>query len=57
MQPPTDADDSIDGCDLDFAAAATDDDPELLALFAEALDPASPKTVEQAAAEWQALFR
>jgi hypothetical protein len=53
---PVDDDDTLDGCELDFAEAASDDDPELTALFAEALDPSNPKTVEQVAAEWQAVF-
>lgn len=48
--------DFIDGCDIDFAEAATDDDPELIALFAEALDPNNPKTIEQVKQEWSELF-
>ena len=49
-------DDLIDGCELDFAEAASDDDPELVALFAEALDPTNPKTIEQVQREWSELF-
>jgi hypothetical protein len=29
---------------------------DLFVLFADALDPATPTTVEQAAADWRALF-
>lgn len=56
--PEADDDDFLDGCELDFAAdgATTDEEVELLPLFAEALDPNDPKTVEQAEAEWRELF-
>lgn len=37
--------------------AVPDEDLELYPLFAEALDPNSPKTVEEAEAEWAELLR
>lgn len=54
---PTDAE--LDGCDIDLAnlVQTPDDEVELLALFAEALDPKSSITVEQAEADWHALFK
>ena len=58
MDADTIADDLADGCDLDFTLEpVADDDADMFVLFAEALDPRSPKTVEQAAAEWRAEFR
>jgi hypothetical protein len=58
MDADTIVDDLADGCDLDFTQEPTaDDDAELFVLFAEALDPRSPKTVDGVAAEWQAVFR
>ena len=52
-----DPDDLIDGCDIDFTVDPTpDDEVELFPLFAEALDPSTPKTVEEAEADWKALF-
>jgi hypothetical protein len=50
-------DNFLDGCDLDFVKAQlTDEEQELFPLFAEALDPNNPKTVEEAEAEWRELF-
>jgi hypothetical protein len=50
-------DDLLDGCDVDFETEALpDDEQDLFVLFAEALDPENPKTVEQAEAEWKELF-
>jgi hypothetical protein len=55
--PTEDDDDTIDGCDLDYAEDPTsDEDLPYVALFAEALDPATPKTVEEAESEWRELF-
>lgn len=52
---PDDAE--LDGCDLDYAEDPTPDhELELFQLFAEALDPATEKTVDEAAAEWRELF-
>lgn len=46
-------DDDLDGCDADFAEDALDDEEtELFPLFAEALDPNSPVTVEDVEREW-----
>jgi hypothetical protein len=54
--PPPD-DDLLDGCDLDFTEDPTPDgEADLFVLFAEALDPATDKTVEQAEAEWRELL-
>lgn len=55
---PRPDDDTLDGCEIDFTQErqATDDEVELWPLFAEALDPNSPVTVEQAQADWEALF-
>lgn len=48
---------SVDGCDIDFTEDPTsDEDVALFPLFADALDPATPKTVDEARAEWEALF-
>lgn len=50
-------DDFLDGCDLDFTVDPTpDDEADLFVLFAEALDPANPKTVDEAKAEWDELL-
>jgi hypothetical protein len=50
-------DDLLDGCDLDFTVDPTpDDEADLFVLFAEALDPNNPKTVEEAKAEWDEVF-
>lgn len=47
----------VDGCDIDFAEhALPDDEQDLFVLFAEALDPTTPKTVDEAKAEWDELF-
>lgn len=56
--PDPDDDDFLDGCDIDFTLEpqADDDEVELWPLFAEALDPANPKTVEQVEQEWRELF-
>jgi hypothetical protein len=43
----------LDGCDIDFAEEAlTEEEQELFPLFAEALDPDSPVTVEDVEREW-----
>jgi len=48
-----DDDDSLDGCELDFAEDPTDDEAvELYPLFARALDPHDPKTIADVEAEW-----
>ena len=53
-----DKDDLVDGCDLDFVPhAIPDSESELFVLFAEGLDPNNPKTCEEVAGEWKALFR
>jgi hypothetical protein len=50
-------DDFLDGCSLDFTEEPTpDDEVELTALFAEAINPNNPKTVEEQRDEWEALF-
>lgn len=50
-------DNILDGCELDFTVDPTpDDEVDLLTLFAEALNPNNPKTVEEAEAEWRELF-
>jgi hypothetical protein len=56
--PETDSDDDLlDGCELDFTEDPTDDmTVELMPLFADALDPDTPKTVEEAKGEWEELF-
>lgn len=47
----------LDGCDIDLTLdPVPDEEVELFALFAEALDPDTDKTVEEAKAEWQELF-
>jgi hypothetical protein len=49
--------DDLDGCDIDFTEGTlADDETDLFVLFAEALDPDTDKTVEQARAEWEALL-
>lgn len=50
-------DDTVDGCDIDFKEdeQADDETVELMPLFAEAVDPDNPKTVEEAAEEWREL--
>lgn len=56
-QPEEPDDDLIDGCDLDLTADPTPDDHVALeVLFAEALDPGTDKTVEEARHEWEAVF-
>lgn len=46
-------DNLLDGCDEDFTVDPTpDDESDLFVLFAEALDPNNPKTVEDVEAEW-----
>lgn len=50
-------DEFVDGCDLDFRQDILDDaESDLFVLFADALDPATPHTVAETAAEWKALF-
>lgn len=51
-------DDFLDGCDIDLTEGShlSDEDLELYPLFAEALDPNNPKTVEEAKNEWEGLF-
>lgn len=46
-------DDELDGCDLDFTQVPLEDDEsDLFVLFAEALDPNSPVTIEDVEREW-----
>lgn len=53
-----DDDDFLDGCDIDMSEDDTsEEEVELMPLFAEALDPENPKTVEEAEAEWQELLK
>lgn len=50
-------DDLLDGCELDFTEdALPEDEAELFVLFAEALDPNTSKTVDEARADWEELF-
>lgn len=50
--------DLVDGCDVDFEAEALpEEEQDLFVLFAEALDPDNPKTVEEAKADWEELFK
>jgi len=51
---PDEDDDFLDHPDS-LVDDATDDDPDLFALFADALDPNTDKTVEESEREWQAL--
>ncbi len=52
-----DHDDFVDGCDLDFRQDVLDDaEADLFVLFADALDPNSPQTVAESAAQWKAIF-
>lgn len=52
-----DDDDFLDGCELDFTEQPTpDDEAALFALFAEALDATTPKTLGEAEADWKGLF-
>jgi hypothetical protein len=47
----------IDGCDIDMSEDPLEEGTEdLFVLFAEALDPDTELTVEQAKAEWEELF-
>lgn len=47
----------LDGCDIDFTEETVpNDEVELLTLFAEALDPNTDKTVEEAEEEWNFLL-
>lgn len=47
-------DDELDGCDIDFAAEAVDDETaELLPLFPQGTDTPD---LEAKAAEWEAVF-
>lgn len=59
-EAPPDPDDAfLSPCDVDLLggdAPLADDEGDLFALFAEALDPGSPKTVMQAEAEWRELL-
>jgi len=47
--------DELDGCELDFKEGpqATDEEVELMPLFAEALDPDSPVTIQDVEDEWR----
>lgn len=46
-------DDELDGCDLDFTVGPIpDEESDLFVIFAEALDPANPKTIADVEAEW-----
>jgi hypothetical protein len=58
MNDTTEDDDCRDGCDIDFTQEEQLDDEELelFSLFADALDPNTGKTVEEAKAEWEELF-
>jgi len=57
MVDPANDDDLLDGCDLDFTEDPTpDDESDLFVLFAEALDPATPKTLQEAEVEWKGVF-
>lgn len=48
----------LDGCDIDFTEdPLPDTDTDLFVLFAEALDPNNPKTVDEAKAEWEAVLQ
>lgn len=50
-------DDFLDGCDIDMSEDnTTDEEVALFPLFAEALDPNNPKTVEEAESEWRELL-
>jgi hypothetical protein len=54
---PDDATELVDGCDADMTVdPLPDDESELFALFAEALDPTNGNTVEGARADWEKLF-
>ena len=45
--------DYLDGCGIDFTEDPTDDEAvELYPLFARALDPNDPKTIEDVEREW-----
>lgn len=48
-------DDELDGCDIDFTECeqADDETVELMPLFADALDPDTPSTIEEAAEFWR----
>lgn len=49
-----DDDDELDGCEVDMSLNPTsDEEVELMPMFAEALDPNSPVTVEQVGEEWR----
>lgn len=50
-------DSDLDGCDIDFREdPLPDDESDLFVLFADALDPNTDKTVEEAKAEWEDLL-
>lgn len=48
--------DSLDHPDDVGCDPLTDEEAELFPLFADALDPNTPTTVEERATEWQELF-
>jgi len=57
-------DEFVDGCGgtaghgiMGDEPALPDDEADLFVLFAEALDPDTPKTVDEAETEWRELFR
>lgn len=48
----------IDGCETDFTLdPLPDEESDLFVLFAEALDPNDPKTIEEAKAEWEEVLK
>lgn len=44
-------DEDLDGCDVEIEPLAPEEE-ELFVLFAEALDPSSPVTVEEVERQW-----
>ena len=57
LTPPPYEHDDLDGCDftVEPGDVLPDAEADLFVLFADALDPDTPTTVEQRAAEWEAL--
>lgn len=47
--------DELDGCELDFKEGeqTSDEEVDLMPLFAEALDPESPVTIQDVEDEWR----
>ncbi len=53
-----DDDDLLDGCDVDFTEEELpEEESDLFVLFADALDPNTPSTIEQRETEWKELFK